>query len=107
MRVSWGIGVSIVSRPYHLNNPWILMCYAPLMAKTIEKFRVDFIELQGSESIQDRGLIHLLWSLVNADLFYANFTNKTFQKKPHLSLNTYYKTESPSPTQFLVNTTFS
>ena len=58
-------------------------------------------------------------SLVHADLFYANFTNKTFQKKPHSLLNTYYKTESPSLTKFslhflltcltrcLVNMTFS
>ena len=41
---------------------------------------------------------YLLWqytnSLVNADLFYANFTNTTFQNI--LILNTYYETESPS-----------
>ena len=39
-------------------------------------------------------------SLVNADSFYTYFTNTTFQKKPHSSLNTYYKTESPSLTWF-------
>ena len=39
-------------------------------------------------------------SLVNANLFYANFTNTTFQKIPipHLTVNRYFETEIPSLT---------
>ena len=35
-------------------------------------------------------------SLVNADSFCTNFTNTTFQKNSHSSLNTSYETEIPS-----------
>ena len=35
-------------------------------------------------------------SLVNADSFYANFTNMTLLEDSHSSLNTSYETEIPS-----------
>ena len=42
-------------------------------------------------------------SLVNADSFYANFTNTHFQKVPIPHFNTYYETKNPQLKRISLN----